>query len=87
MKKHLAALALGTTLGIGFILGSGAISAQKPTPVAAHRHFIVVNEEKVYLGPNFCDLDAAEQGFAGFHHKVHLTDPGINDVDSEGCPI
>ena len=61
-------------------------SAEAPSPVGAHRHYIFAADgSKVYVGPNFCDIDAAVQGFAGFHHKVHLTDPGLVDVRSEGC--
>jgi len=86
MRTKLTALLVGVTVGTAVALGSGVVSAERPGPVGAHRHFIVENGVNVYVGPNFCDVDAAEQGFAGFHHKVHITDPGLVDVMSEGCP-
>ena len=68
------------------MVGVGVVQADPPAPVGAHRHFITDSAgNKVYVGPNFCDIDATAQGFAGFHHKVHLTDPGLVDVLSEGC--
>jgi hypothetical protein len=85
MKTRIAALIFGVTIGTSLVLGSGAALADKPTPVNAHRHYIMVNGAKVYIGPNFCDIDALAQGFAAFHHHVHLTDPGLIDVLSEPC--
>ena len=84
MKKYIASLALGTAIGIAVVFGSGVVSAAGPTPVGAHRHYIVVNEERVYVGPNFCELDATAQGFAAFHAQVHLGAPGL-DVQATGC--
>jgi hypothetical protein len=40
---------------------------------------------KVYVGPDFCGIDAEAQGFAAFHHKVHVKDPGLVDVFFEPC--
>ena len=82
-------LAAGVAL-VGVLVGAfSAVTpnafADAPTPVGPHRHYILVADEKVYVGPNFCDVDASAQGFYGFHHKVHLTDPGMVDVKSEGC--
>ena len=81
MKRAIVSLLVGS----GLLASAGVALAAAPIPVGAHRHFILVNDEKVYVGPNFCELDATEQGFAGFHRKVHLTDPGLVDVKSEGC--
>lgn len=79
MKRTIVSLLVGS----GLLVSAGVALAAAPTPVPAHRHYTLVNDEKVYVGPNFCELDAAEQGFAGFHHKVHA-DLGL--VESEGCP-
>lgn len=68
------------------VAGAGAAVAAAPPPVGAHHHYILVNEAKVYVGPNFCAIPASEQGFAAFHAKVHLTDPGLVDVRAERCP-
>lgn len=67
-------------------LNAPSASADAPPLVGRHRHYILVNEEKVYIGPNFCDIAASDQGFAAFHKHVHLTDPGVVDVRSEACP-
>jgi hypothetical protein len=77
--------------GIAIVAGGVAntaidVSADRPAPIGAHRHYkFAANGDKVYVGPNFCDVDASAQGFYGFHQKVHVTDPGLNDILSEGC--
>jgi len=86
MKARIAALIFGVAFGLALVFGSGAAQADKPPPIGAHRHYVLVNDSKVYIGPNFCDVDAAAQGFEPFHLKVHVTDPGLVDVLSEGCP-
>ena len=65
---------------------AGPALASPPTPVGAHRHYIIAGDgSKVYVGPNFCGIDAAETGFAAYHYQVHLTDPGVVDAKAEGC--
>ena len=87
MKTRFAALVFGVTFGVSLALGSGAAFADKPGPVPPpHRHYVLVNDSKVYVGPNFCAVPASEQGWVAFHHKVHVTDPGLVDVLAEGCP-
>lgn len=71
--------------GLGAI-GAPTASADAPPLVRAHRHYILVNEARVYVGPDFCSNAAPAQGFAAFHKNVHLTDPGLVDVRSEACP-
>jgi hypothetical protein len=90
-KLRIAALALGITLGVGASwMGFWGVAAEdnSPPPVGPHRHYTVTDGQKVYIGPNFCDNAATEQGFAAFHHKVHIAvRPSLNDVvvKSEGC--
>jgi hypothetical protein len=86
LKKHIAALVIGIVVGISVVFGSGAVFAAKPGPAPApHRHYIMVNEEKVYVGPDFCEVAASEQGWVAYHYKVHLTN--IGEVFSEDCPL
>jgi hypothetical protein len=87
VKLYWLAFMAAVLLGIGF--GTVAnVSADKPgPPVGAHRHFFLdPNGNKVYVGPNFCEISASDQGFYGFHWEVHVKDPGLVNVDSEGCP-
>ena len=88
MSNRLIALLGGLAIGIGTVIATGALDAEaeRPAPVGAHRHFIIDSSgSKVYIGPNFCDVEASAQGFASFHRKVHVEDPGLVDVDSESC--
>jgi hypothetical protein len=59
--------------------------ADPAPPVAPHRHYkINGNGGKVYIGPNFCDMDANAQGFYNFHANVH--ENGLSDrVFGEPC--
>jgi hypothetical protein len=83
---RIAALLLGITVGLGVMATSGRVTADSPAPVPPHRHYkLLASGEKVYVGPRFCDNIAASQGFYRFHQRVHLTDPGINDIKSESC--
>ena len=68
-------------------LSAPSASAAAPDLVDRHRHYILVNEARVYVGPNFCDIAAADQGFAGVHKEVHLKDPGLVDVRNEACVV
>lgn len=87
MKRSILALIPGLIVGAVLVATVGEAAADAPEPVPPHRHYkLAANGEKVYVGPNFCDIEAAAQGFYGFHHKVHATDPGVNDILSEGCP-
>ena len=39
----------------------------------AHRHFTFAGDgEKVYVGPNYCDIQVNDRGFNAFHQKVHV---------------
>ena len=84
MKARLIALGAGVTLGAALVFGSGAALADKPAPVPPHRHYMVVNGTNVFVGPNFCAVEATAQGHAAFHHKVHVTNPGV--IFSAPCP-
>lgn len=87
MKRSILALLPGLIVGAALVGTVGEATADAPAPVPAHRHYkFVAGGGKVYVGPNFCEVAAAAQGFYGFHAKVHLTDPGTNDVLSEACP-
>ena len=85
MKTKLLALVAGIAISSGFVLGAGIVQAEKPAPTpTAHRHYILAgNGEKVYVGPNYCDIQVNDQGFTAFHQKVHV--PNIGTVVSEGC--
>ena len=86
MRSKLVALFAGLAMGASLFVGLGGAQADAPPPIGAHRHFkIAASGEKVYVGPNFCDVSASDQGFYGYHYKVHAKDPGINDILSEGC--
>jgi hypothetical protein len=98
VKEHamvalrIAALVLGVTLGVAASwVGFWGVAAEdnSPPPVGPHRHYTVTDGSgKVYIGPNFCDNDVTSQGFAAFHHKVHIAMlPSDEDVVvlSEGC--
>ena len=83
-ERKIAALALGLTLGLGIAFSSGVVFAAKPGPAPTpHRHYVMVNDEKVYVGPNFCATPASEQGWIAYHHKVHLG--GNGEVFPEPC--
>jgi hypothetical protein len=87
MKRSILTLLSGLIVGAALVGTVGEAAANAPAPVPPHRHYkFAANGEKVYVGPNFCDVDAAAQGFYGFHAKVHVTDPGINDISPEPCP-
>jgi len=74
-------------MGATLVAGAGIVAAAPPEPpTRAHRHYITVNGEKVYVGPNFCAVPANVTGWAAYHTQVHLTDPGLTDVSAEGCP-
>jgi hypothetical protein len=62
------------------------VSSSEPAPpVAPHRHyFIAGNGEKVYVGPDFCNIDATKNGFAQFHANVHISAIPV-DVHGERC--
>lgn len=87
MRIRLIALLVGVALGVGpAVAGALSVEADKPPPVGAHRHYQVTSSgAKAYIGPDFCEVNASAQGFAAFHHKVHVTDPGSVDVLSEPC--
>lgn len=87
MKFRLLSIMAGVAIVAGGIANTAIdVSADKPAPVVPHRHYkFTASGEKVYVGPNFCDVEASAQGFYGFHHNVHLTDPGLNDIHSEAC--
>ncbi len=86
MKRGILALISGSIVGSVLLVTVGVAAADAPPSVAPHRHFkYAANGEKVYVGPNFCDVEAAAQGFYGFHAKVHAQDPGVNDIQSEPC--
>ena len=75
-------------MGLGLIHATGDVSAERPAPVQPHRHYtMTASGQKVYVGPNFCDNEKAAQGLAGFHHEVHVKDPGLNNIQSEGCGV
>jgi hypothetical protein len=90
-KLRVAALALGITLGVGASwMGFWGVAAEdnSPPPVGRHRHYTVTDGTKTYVGPNFCDNAATDQGFYAFHLNVHVALlPSLNDVvvQSEGC--
>lgn len=87
MKRSFPALFSGLIVGAALVATVGEATADAPPPVPAHRHYkLAASGEKVYVGPNFCEVAASAQGFYGFHAKVHLTDPGTNDILSESCP-
>jgi hypothetical protein len=87
MKRGLLALISGLIAGSVLVVTVGVAAADAPPPVQPHRHYkFPANGEKVYVGPNFCDGEAAAQGFYGFHARVHVEDPGINDILRESCP-
>lgn len=66
--------------------GALTASADPAPPVGRHRHYILNgNGERVYVGPDFCNVDATEIGFAQYHARVHVTDPGKVDVRATGC--
>ena len=86
MKAKITALITALAVGTVVMLGVGVVEANPPSLVRPHRHYIESSAgEKVYMGPNFCDVTASDQGFAAFHHKVHVKDPGLVDVKSEPC--
>lgn len=88
MPNRLIALLVGFVVGLGAVVSSGGFDAEagRPELVRAHRHYVInAGGSKVYIGPNFCENLAADQGFAAFHHKVHVKDPGLVDVLSEPC--
>ena len=87
MKARLFALIFGLVLGLAGVLGPRAAIADQPgPPPQPHRHYILVDGAKVYVGPNFCEVSESIQGWTSFHYMVHLTDPGLIDVSAEGCP-
>jgi hypothetical protein len=49
-------------------------SAEPAPPVGRHRHYVIASSgEKVYIGPDFCNMDVTTTGFAQFHANVHLS--------------
>ena len=88
MSNRLIALLAGLAIGLGTVIATGAFDAEagRPAPVSAHRHYVLDSTgSKAYVGPNFCEVEASAQGFAAFHHKVHLKDTGLAEVRSEPC--
>ena len=88
MGNRLIALLAGFAIGLGTVVASGGLDAEadRPAPVGAHRHYVIDSgDSRVYIGPNFCEVNASAQGFAAFHQKVHVKDPGLVDVLSEPC--
>jgi hypothetical protein len=84
---RIAALALGLTLGI-VASGMGLWQAQADNDapiVGPHRHYVIEDGVKEYIGPNFCDNERNSQGFYNFHANVHLNMTDDRDVRFEGC--
>jgi hypothetical protein len=88
-KLRLAALALGITLGVGASwMGFWGVAAEDNSPpiVVRHRHYKLAEDgTKTYVGPNFCDNAATDQGFAAFHQNVHIAVIGLDNVLGEPC--
>jgi hypothetical protein len=85
MRRIFVSVSLGVALLIAAVLPALA----EPAPVVKpHRHYIIQGGEKVYVGPNFCEVAASDQGFYEFHANVHkgLPELAAVDVKSEPCP-
>jgi hypothetical protein len=88
-KLRIAALALGITLGVGASwVGFWGVAAEGNSPplLSAHRHYTLGEDgTKTYVGPNFCENAATDQGFAAFHQNVHAAVIGQDNVLGEKC--
>jgi hypothetical protein len=63
-----------------------AAEDNSPPIVGRHRHFTLGEDgTKTYIGPNFCDNAATDQGFAAFHQNVHIAVIGLDNVLGEPC--
>ena len=90
MRTKVFALLAGLALGTAAMVGVGVVQAEKPDFGGAdHRHyFLAGNGEKVYIGPDICDISMSEQGWEAFHLKVHVATAGAKlAVARENCPL
>ena len=85
MRRLFVSGCLGAAL---FVAAAGSVLAEPAPPVKPHRHYILQGGEKVYVGPNFCEIPASAQGFYNFHENVHkgLPELAAVDVKAEPCP-
>ena len=80
---------------IGAVVGAGIaaavilpVLAAPAPPVGAHRHFIITaSGQKVYVGPNFCEIPTTETGFAQFHANVHRGNPALKAFENPNNPV
>jgi hypothetical protein len=86
-KLRIAALALGITLGVGASwMGFWQAQADNDArPVLPHRHYVIEDGVKEYIGPNFCVNGSTSQGFYNFHWNVHLNMTDDLEVKREDC--
>jgi hypothetical protein len=67
---------------------SGGVSADAPSPVAPHQHFIIQpDESQLAVGPDICANPTAAQGFYGFHQNIHLGTPNQTAFPQQNNPI
>lgn len=89
MRTKILALLAGVAIGLVGVAGAGVVQAEKPdaTGVPLHRHyFFAASGDKVYIGPNICELPMSEQGWAAFHLMVHRGQANENlQIQAESC--
>jgi hypothetical protein len=65
----------------------GAASAQRPSPIGPHQHFLVQPDRELPVGPDVCTNPAAAQGFYGFHQNIHTGTPNLSAFAQPNNPI
>ena len=72
MRTKVLALLAGVAIGVTAIAGAGVVQAEKPTTtVPLHMHyFTAANGERVWVGPNVCEMPMSEQGWDAFHQSA-----------------
>ena len=76
------------TAALFFGVSGGVSSADAPSLVGAHQHFLVLPDDtQLAVGPDICANPEADQGFFGFHQNIHFGTPNQSAFQNPNNPV